>query len=647
MQQLKGKRRLAAIMFTDMVGYTAMMQDNERLAIWLRDRHRTVLRKHIEAHDGQILQYFGDGTLIIFDSAIEAVLCAKHIQEELLQNPKVPLRIGIHMGDIMHNDEGIYGDGVNLASRIQSIAVEGAVLFSEKVFNEVQNHPAIPTNYLGSFTLKNVKAPMCVYALASKGLTIPQPREMKGKTTDNLNAFRSVAVLPFVNMSNDEENEYFSDGITEELINALAKIDGMLVTSRTSSFAFKGKNEDVRQIGQKLGVESIIEGSVRKAGKQVRVTAQLIKSGDGYHCWSETFDGELENIFSLQDEISSKIAERFREAQEANRSKPIGKSPSQSIEAYNLYLKGRYYWNKWNPQAIKKAIELYEQALQLDPQFVQPHCALSSAHIFMAATGQSDPIRNYEKSKEYALKALKLDPSYEESHLSVAMVNLLYDWDLEAAEVSFQLALSLNPSHADAHHYYSLLLLARLNFTQSYEEITLALRLDPLSLPINLHLGAHFMACEQYDKALAQFDQVLALDPNFRAAVENKGWTYYAMGQYEQAITCFKRFHSMTNHPLKGLASLGYIYGALGQKEEALACLEKLKQRAAEEKEVSLDSDFSLVYAGLQEYEKAYEHLENALKKRMMGIFIKVNPEWRRIYSAPIYDKLLSKYGLS
>ena len=449
-------------------------------------------------------------------------------------------------------------------------------------------------------------------------------------------------------MSSDEQNEYFSDGITEELINALSKVEGLLVTSRTSSFSFKGKNEDIRKIGDQLGVGAILEGSVRKAGNKVRVTAQLIKVSDGYHFWSETFDGDLENIFELQDEISLKIADKFREN---GVGKKVGdrlvKTPTDNIRAYNLYLKGLFYWNKWNPDAIKKAIGYFEQSINLEPHFVHPYCGVSSCYIFLAATGQSSPLSSYEKAKHFAKKAVSLDPNDEGAHLTMGVIRLLYDWDIEGAEVSFKMAISLNPGEAEAHHYYSLLLISSGRVDEAMEEISLALRLDPLSLPINLHLGNAYMSSGCYEEAIVQFTKTLELDPNFRAAVEARGWAYLINGDYENAIANLERFHKMTNHPLKGVASLGCAYAIAGMEAEALDCLEKLKLRAESEKDVVLDADFAMLYLGLGDYDLALLHLENALEQRLMGVFLKTHPFWERLESDPRYTHLLEKYGLN
>ena len=324
-------RQLAAVMFTDMVGYTALMQENEEKARSSRDRHRKVLERHIQDNQGTILQYFGDGTLCVFDSAIQAVQCALNIQTELQQEPKIPVRIGLHVGDIVYEDSGVYGDAVNVASRIEALSIPGAVLFSGKVYDDVKNHPKFKSNSLGAFNFKNVKRPIEIYALTNSLLTWPSSDDLKGKVPPSI---RSVAVLPFVNMSSDPENEFFSDGMTEELIDAFTRVEGLAVTARTSSFAFKGKNQDIREIGSQLNVDTILEGSVRKAGNRVRVTAQLISTSDGYHLFSETYDRNLEDIFAVQDELALKIANKLYTKMSGN-GKGNGKGNGHGNESGN------------------------------------------------------------------------------------------------------------------------------------------------------------------------------------------------------------------------------------------------------------------------------------------------------------------------
>jgi TolB-like protein/class 3 adenylate cyclase len=336
-------RQLAAIMFTDMVGYTALMQANEQLAIQKRDRTKNIFEKALAKHEGKLLQYYGDGTMSIFSSAVNAVLSAIEMQTLLQTDPKIDVRIGIHTGDVITDENGIYGDSVNVASRIESLATPGGIFISEKLFDEVKNSEGISTKPLGYFELKNVKQPMQVYAITNPGINIPSREELIGKTKTKLN---SIAVLPFASMSSDPENEFFCDGITEELINVLAQVDGLQVTSRTSVFAFKGKHEDVREIAAKLNVQKIIEGSVRKSGNKVRITAQLINAADGNHFWSEAYDCNLEDIFEILDEISRAIANKLRTNLNAGKHQSqLAKASTQNLEAYKKYLHALYHYN--------------------------------------------------------------------------------------------------------------------------------------------------------------------------------------------------------------------------------------------------------------------------------------------------------------
>ncbi|MEE9461943.1 MAG: NB-ARC domain-containing protein, partial [Bacteroidales bacterium] len=331
-------RLLAAIMFTDMVGYTALMQEDERQAKQNRDRHRKILQKSIAKHKGKILQYYGDGTLSIFNSAIEAVECAIQIQQELQTEPKIPLRIGLHTGDIAYDDEGVYGDGVNIASRIQELAISGSILISGKVFDDIKNHHAFKTVSLGAFDLKNVKKPVEVYAIGNEGLAVPAQTEIQAIPKDKV---KSLAVLPFVNMSPDTEQEYFSDGITEEITADLSHVQDIRVISRTSAMQLKGTDKNMKTIARELNVQYVLEGSVRKAGKALRITVQLIDAINDKHLWSEKYSGTIDNVFDIQEKVSSSIVDVLKlklhpEEDKKIAERPIANAKDEKIVQHNL-----------------------------------------------------------------------------------------------------------------------------------------------------------------------------------------------------------------------------------------------------------------------------------------------------------------------
>ena len=640
----KNIRQLAAIIFTDMVGYTALMQQNEEKAKKNRDRHRKVLEESTKDHHGLILQYYGDGTLSVFGSAIEAVECAVEIQQNLQKEPAVPLRIGIHIGDVVYADDGIYGDAVNIASRIENLSAPGAIFISGKVFDEIKNHPELPAKSLGEFELKNVKLPVHVFAIEKEGLAIPELVDLKSISTKSI---KSIAVLPFVNMSADPENEYFSDGITEELLNALTKVNGLQVTSRTSSFAFKSKNEDVRQIGKKLNVISVLEGSVRKSGNKVRITAQLINTADGYHIWSDVYDRTLEDIFEVQDEISRKIANTLREKLTGSEAKEkIVKSQTTNLDAYNKYLMGRFYYNKWSPHDGKKAIKFFEEAIHMEKDFALPYLGLSKCYCLLGSMGQLSSDIAFPKAKETAAKALTLDKSLAESHVSLAWVRFFYELDWKGAEESYKKTILLNPDSADAHQGYAMILLVKEKYEEALTEIELAIKLDPLSLLINYSFAYVHYCSGRYEDALNQYDKTLEIDPTFRGALEGKGYVFSRMGELEKAIKIFKQLYKQLDDPLKGVTGLGYAYAKIGNIEEAEKCLQKLKEREQKEKDVTLFMDFAIIYSGLKNNDKVFYYFEKAIELKVGILFMFADPEWRGVRSDTRFEKLKKNINL-
>lgn len=610
-----GKTRLlAAIMFADMTGYTALMQEDEQRAKVLRDRQRHTLQTLIPLHHGKIIQYYGDGSLSIFDSAINAVNAAVEIQQDLLTEPRVSLRIGIHSGDIVYDHEGVYGDSVNVASRIEALSVPGAVLISDKIFDEVKNQSDISTKFLGRFTLKNVKRPVDIYALEKEGLIIPTPAQVGVKAGSE----KTIAVLPFVNMSSNPDNEYFSDGISEEILNALTHIEGLQVTARTSSFFFKGKNQDVREVGAKLGVSHILEGSVRTAGKRVRITAQLINTADGYHVWSEVYDSDLEDIFQVQDEISLKILNKLKENfSESPKKEAIVKAPTENLDAYNCYLKGKYHWNKSNPEDIAKAIKSFNEAIDLDPKFAAPYCDLSYCYTFLGSAGLMQLTEAYPKARDLTLKAIELDPENAEAHLSLASIKFFHNWDFDGAEKSLNKAESLGLNSSLLNQVHGWFLIALGDFDKAIQKMQQALILDPLSLPLRGNLADAFAFAGKFEEALEQYDKAIEMDPTFRRGFEGKGMVYLACEEYDKAIENLEQYQKMIGHPLKGVSSLGHAYAMAGQKEKAYACLEKLKQREKEEPDKLFYMDYAFLYAGLKEHDKAFFYLNKTYEHRI------------------------------
>ncbi|HEV8286951.1 MAG TPA: adenylate/guanylate cyclase domain-containing protein [Chitinophagaceae bacterium] len=637
-------RQLAAILFADISGYTAVMQENEQLARLKRKRLKDVLDTTVERFNGKILQYYGDGSLNIFNSAIDGVNCAIDIQQELQREPKVDLRIGIHTGDITVEEEAIYGDGVNLASRIESLAVPGSIFISEKVFDEIKNHENFQTSELGYFELKNVKQPVRIFAISNKGIAVPSRYEVRGKTKQPTNR---LAVLPFVNMSADPENEYFSDGITEELLNALTKVDGLQVTSRTSAFAFKGKNDDIRDIAIKLNVDKVLEGSVRKSGNRVRITAQLINAADGYHIWSENYDRNLTDIFEVQDEISSIIANKLREnLTPAKQKEPLVKTQTKNITAYTFYLKGLHYWNRLTPADSRKAIDCFEQAISLEPEYAHAYAMTAAAYSYLGATGQMTPHKAFEIVHNYADRALQIDSSIAESHTAKASAWLFYEWKWQNAYDALQKAIRLNPGLAEAYQLLAIYFIIMEQREKGLKIMEEAIDIDPLSPMVNYYLGEMYIFNERYDDAIAQADKLLEMNPQMRIAIEMKAWANGMKNDWEEALRFFEEVHRLTNHPLKGLSGLGFAYAKLGMKEKAMECIHKIEQRQREEPDAVLDADLLGIWYGLGDLDKMFYYMEQCIEKRMAAVSFWIEfPIFKELKKDPRFQALKMKMG--
>jgi adenylate cyclase len=608
-------RQLAAIMFTDMEGYTALMQKNERAAIERRARHREVFEKAMASHGGKIIQYYGDGTLSIFSSAIHAVNAGLEMQLLFREEPQVPLRIGIHIGDVSIDESGVYGDGVNIASRIESSAVAGSVFISDKVFDEIKNQPEVNTISMGVFELKNVQRPVEIFAIANEGLAVPQRADVKSKASEPTN---KLAVLPFVNMSNDADNEYFSDGISEELINSLSKISGLQLTCRTSAFNFKGKQQDVRDIGRALNVGKVLAGSVRKSGNRVRIQAELVNTADGYQLWSETFDRNLNDIFELQDEIAGIIANRMRE-QLVSKTADFAE-PSQNVEAYEFYLKGLFFFNKGTPVDYHRAIEFFEEALKLDSHCANAHAMLASCYAALAATGNVNSATVIEKVKTASRHAIRLNSQLPQAYLSMAMIQLYFEFQFDEALKNINKALLIAPHSSEAHyvasHYYSIIN----DKNRMVVEAELALRSDPLSLMKNKQLGEVLLYAQRLDEAEKQILKTIEMDPAWRTPLEKLAFIYQAKGELEKALKYWDHIRKAVNQPGKGISGYTIALGLLGKKDEAYECLAQLHQRAEEEADIDLDSELSNGYAAVKDMDKAFYHLYRCYEKRSGSI---------------------------
>lgn len=644
MAEKQNIRLLAAIMFADMVGYTKMMQQDEAMAMSKRDHQRKIVDDKILNHRGQVMQYYGDGTLSMFASAIDAVNAAREIQLELQKDPEVPMRIGIHLGDVVYDDEGIYGDAVNLAARVQGLGIPGSVMISGKVFDEIKNHPGIRVEAFGEHELKNVFAMTSIFALADKGLQIPAQRHIQEQTGSYQN---SVAVLPFANFSGNSDDEYFSDGITEEIINALVKVSDLEVASRTSVFGYKGDHRDIRQIGKELNVATILEGSVRKAGNRIRVTAQLIKADDGFHIWSENFDGEMKDIFEVQDEISQKIVEKLEADSYFDKSNKLYEASTDSIVAYNHYLEGLFYWNKRNPESVRKAITLFDKAVNYCTTYTNAYSALANCYTFLGAIGQMSSTEAYANAEEYANKAVELNSTRAASYSALGFVHLFSKWNFEQAEANFRKAITLEPDHIDARIGLGYLYKSLGEYDRMIHHVKAASKLEPLSLPAKVELAKAHIMNQNYETSLQIFDEVLELDPMFRMAYEGKSMTYLEMGDLESAWVFANKYLELVKDPNAGGAFLGYISALRGDTEGVNSNLERLTNRIKDNSELDLSIDFACVYAGLNDFDTAFKYLNDGVDNHLGAmVFLDAMLPFKRMTNDPRFQQIRERIGL-
>jgi adenylate cyclase len=644
-------RQLAAIMFTDIVGYTALMGEDEKRAFEMLRKNRQLQKPLIEQFNGKWIKELGDGILASFQTVTDAVGCANKIQQACSDIHDLKLRIGIHLGEVVFEDNDVFGDGVNIASRLQALAPIGGIYISETVFRNIENQKELETEFVKEEILKNVKHPIKIYQLKRQPQYIPDKYGFS--PSDKINTKKrvyekSIAVLPFVNMSNDLEQEYFSDGMSEEIINTLVQLPELRVAGRTSAFSFKGKNEDLRTIGEKLGVSTILEGSVRKSGNRIRITAQLIEVSNGFHMWSQKFDRELVDIFEVQDEISKAIVDQLMVELVKSESIFLTKTPTRNMEAYNLFLKGRFQWSKRTADGLKKSIGYYEEAIREDPDYAPAYAALSDSYSLLCAYHILAPEDSILKARSIASKAATIDPSLADAFEAMGHVELLYDWNWEHARQSYRQAIKLNPNYATALQRNALLSVLFDQQNEALEEMMLAVNNEPISLIINTDVALIYFIQKNYRLAIEKCLMVLEIDPGFFVALFVMGLSYEQLQQFDNALDCFQKASDVTKGNTIIRGALIHAMGKSGKKEEAERLLAELKNLPFD----IYVSPYSLAcaYLGLNKLVTALEWLEKAVDTHsvwLIHLHMKSDPRLNPVREDKRFMDLLKKMGLS
>ncbi|MEW6664998.1 MAG: adenylate/guanylate cyclase domain-containing protein [Thermodesulfobacteriota bacterium] len=540
MAEEKVRRKLAAILSADVQGYSRLMGEDEVATVRTLTAHREIMTSFIEQHQGRVVDSPGDNLLAEFASVVDAVECAMEMQGALkVRNDKLPedrrmvFRIGINLGDIIEEGDRIYGDGVNIAARLEGLAEGGGICISGSAYDQIEGKLALDHEYLGEQSVKNIKRPVRSYRI--RRVSEPVIPHLKEKLP--LPDKPSIAVLPFVNMSGDPEQEYFSDGITEDLITDLSKISGLFVIARNSTFTYKGRPVNVQQVGRDLGVRYVLEGSVRKAGDRVRITAQLVDAGSGGHLWAERYDRALQDIFALQDEVTQKIvavlAVRLTEGEQIRRACKC-RQPCD-IEAYDDYLRGLEYLLRFTEEANARAREIFEKSVRVAPNFALAHTRLGDTYLNEWVFGWSQDPGRLDSALDLAKKAIALDESLSEPH---DLLGRVYLWKgrHEEAIAELQRAVSLDPNDAECLAGLGSVLAWSGRPEEALDLTKRAMRLNPRYPVYYLwNLGHAYFLMERYQEAIAAFERSLNVNADFYPARFFLAASYSLSGRIEEA----------------------------------------------------------------------------------------------------------------
>ena len=626
-------------MFTDMVGYTTLGQRNETLSLALVEEQRKVIRPILARHHGREVKTIGDAFLVDFPNAVDAVRCAYDIQRairelnlSLASDKRIHLRIGVHVGEVVESQGDILGDAVNVASRIEPLAEVGGICVSRQVYDFVRNKTDIPLSSMGSMALKNVSEPMEVYKMV-----LPWEKETATASTQ-LDRNR-VAVLPFANMSPDPNDEYFADGMTEELIDRLAQLKTLRIISRTSVMKYKGEKKGALDVGKELNAGSLIEGSVRKAGNRIRVTVQLIAAESEEHLWSSHYDGSLDDIFAVQSEIAEKVAGELKIQLLQSDKESLGKKPTENMEAYNNFLRGRELFRKGADEpSVRQALKTYEKALELDPSFARAHVGVAECHQSLATAGYEHYDAMIPIVKASLKRALEPDPDLAEAHASLAVLRLNED-DLLGAETEARKALELNPSLPEAYAMLFDVAAVKGDTEEMVRTAETAYRLDPITPNQIFVLGNAYFYTGREKEALEHWRRTEHLAPT--ATYQTMTLYYLSKGDIERAREQHERFERLRPNSNWVVYTGGFIDATAGEKEKALDAIKKIEERNMGPIAYNY---VAYVYHALGDMDGYFENLNKALEGHFLNALpVRYSPLLAKAREDPRYGELMEK----
>jgi adenylate cyclase len=631
-----GARRLAAIMFTDIVGYTALTQEDESSTMQMLEDHRRLLRPYFTSHSGREVKTIGDAFLVEFGSALDAVLCAIAIQNmmhdrKVARGGPLSLRIGVHVGDVIESGNDILGDAVNIASRIQPLAEPGGVCISGPVHEQVKNKLPYSLDKIAAPHLKNVLEPVNVYRIV---LPWEHPHETETPVLDP----KRVAVLPFTNMSPDPEEGYFADGMTEELITSLSGVRQLTVIARTSVMKYKGSQKGASEVGKELSAGTLIEGSVRKAGNRLRITAQLIDTSTEGHLWAQNYDRQLEDVFAIQSEIAEKVAGELRIRLVDSERRVIEKKATENTEAYTYFLRGRELTREETEPSVRKAIGFFEKAVELDPSFARAHVGLAECFLILATDAYEPYEKTIPKAELAVKKALKLDPELAEAAAALARIHFAED-DIVATESEARRAIELNPSLSEAYRILSNVAFLKGNGDEGTRLWEAAHHLDPVRPRYVERLGVWYFYLGRESEALQFWDKTAELAPagTYRSMTEY----YLFKGNHEKAKEYFSMAEKLepTNSWVPWMR--GFIAAKTGDRNAALETIRKIEENWSG----SLDlNGIGFIYYALGDLDSYFTYLNRATDQHVLNyVYPMYCPLFAQGRTDPRYQALMDK----
>ena len=680
MEQVEGNinptRELAAIMFSDVVGYTAIMGRDEQKGVQAIADHRAQLRSLLPRFNGRLIGEIGDGTLTSFHSVLDAIGCARELQANLKDDRELRLRIGIHLGDVLLTNNTVLGDGVNVASRIHALAPPGGICVSEHVYDEIRNKPGMVARNLGKKNLKNVSRPIRVYALQVVGedlsagskfgkrvafgalisalmgaiaaaylyraqiqtaLSRSGPTIAGGKVT--------LAVLPFANLSASKDDEYFSDGITDEIRGDLSKIAGLQVIARTSSFAFKGQNEDVKKIASLLNVRNVLEGSVRKSADRVRIEVELIDASNGFTIWSDRYDEKMADVFQIQSDVAESVAQKLVVKLLRDVRARLDQRPTENLEAYDLYLRGLYYNSQFSEDGWTKAIDYLRRATEKDPNFGLAYVELANAY----AGTNSFTMRSsnaFHEMKAAIERALAIDETLAGAHGALAYALYGYEWNWPGAEREFKRALELEPSNALVRADYGEFLDRMGRYDEALLQAERALELNPLDVQTLLTVGWVYRDSGNEERAVWYFNEVIEMAPDNPFGYFQRGMVHAMQHDFLAAVPDLEKGAALGHMPVVE-AWLASTYALAGRPSDARKILSQLKEQSSQR---FVDPTlFSGIYFALGDKDQGFQSMERAYEGRSYFMAGLKSPMWDTIPNIrqdPRFQAIYKKVGL-